>query len=194
MHIDYHNMAAHDSKLKFAVRYILNNIRTWVYFHLRWPWVKYHGFVRVMKGTSFAHFDIEIGNNVQFGDFCNVSTPVHFGNNILMAGRVCFVGARDHQFDKPNTLIWNSNRGDNGITIVEDDVWIGHRATIVGPVTISKGAIIAAGAVVIKDVPPCEVWGGVPAKKIKDRFENMTDKQKHLEFLRKLSGGGKFLD
>lgn len=189
MKIDYHNMASEDKRWKFAIRYRLNILRTWLYFHFRWPWVKYRGFVRVMKGTSFAHFDIQIGNNVQFGDYCNVATSVHFKNNILMAGRVCFIGRHDHQYDKPGCLIWNSQRGNNGVTVVDDDVWIGHGATIVGPVIISKGAIIAAGAVVTKDVPPCEIWGGVPARKIKDRFLNSMDKNKHIEFLDSKRGG-----
>ena len=63
--INYHNMANGDTKLKFAVRLYLNRLRTWWYFHVRWPWVKYKGFVRVMKGTSFAHFPIVLGDNVQ---------------------------------------------------------------------------------------------------------------------------------
>ena len=102
-----------------------------------------------------------------------------------MAGRVCFVGKHDHTFNIPGQLIWNGCRGDNGTTIVEDDVWIGHRATIVGPVKIGAGSIVAAGSLVTKDIPSCEIWGGVPAKKISDRFKNDEDKQKHLLVLKK---------
>ena len=56
-----------------------------------------------------------------------------------------------------------------GSIVVEDEVWIGGRATILSGVTIGKGAIIAAGAVVTKDVPPYAIAGGVPAKIIKYR-------------------------
>lgn len=59
-------------------------------------------------------------------------------------------------------------------------------ATIVGGVTIGKGAIIAAGAVVTQNVPPCEIWGGVPAKKIRDRFNNNTEKDKHIAYLEQI--------
>lgn len=182
--INYNNMANGDTKLRFAIRYFLNKLRTWWSFHVKWPWVHYHGFVRIMKGTSFGHFPVILGNNVQFGDYCNISTPTVIGNNVLMAGRVCFVGKYDHTFDVPGQLIWNGKRGDNGTTIVEDDVWIGHRATIVGPVTIGAGSIVAAGSLVIKDIPPCEIWGGVPAKKIADRFTDEEDKLRHLSFLK----------
>ena len=188
MKVQYSNMAAHDSKCKFAIRYLLNNVRTWLYFHIRWPWVKYHGFVRVMKGSHFAHFDIKIGNNVQFGDYCDVATSVHFGNNVLIAGRVCFVGSHDHIYDVPKSYIWDNPRGDNGLIVIEDDVWIGNRVTVVGPVKISRGAIIAAGAVVTRDIPPCEIWGGVPARKIKDRFEFLNDKTNHMRFLEEMGG------
>lgn len=182
--IEYNNMPEGASKLNFVLHYWFNVMRTWWLFHVKYRNVKYKGFVRVMRGTSFAKgFDICMGHNVQFGDYSNVSTNVHFGNYILCAGRVCFVGRNDHTFDVPGQYIWNGNRGDNGVTIVEDDVWIGHRATIVGPVHIGAGAIIAAGSVVTKDVPACEVWGGVPARKIKDRFASGEEKEKHLKFI-----------
>lgn len=62
-----------------------------------------------------------------------------------------------------------------------NDVWIGSRVMVVGGVTIGDGAVIAAGAVVTKDVPPYAVVGGAPAKVIKYRFSE--DIVKFLEEL-----------
>ncbi len=53
--------------------------------------------------------------------------------------------------------------------IIEDNVWFGNRVLVTGNVTISEGAIIAAGSVVVKDVPYCAIVGGNPAKVIKYR-------------------------
>ena len=174
------------NKTAFALRYIFNVLRSWYLFHFKFPWVKYKGFVRVMNHTTFAKgMSIKIGNNVQFGSYCNVATNVVFGNNVLMAGRVCFVGKKDHQYKKVNELIWNSERGDNGLTIVGNDVWLGHNVTVVGGLTIGDGAVVAAGAVVTSDIPPCEIWGGVPAHKINDRFASKEERDKHLEYINK---------
>ena len=57
-----------------------------------------------------------------------------------------------------------------GNITVDDDVWIGFRSTIMSGVHIGQGAVVAAGAVVTKDVPPYAIVGGVPAKIIKYRF------------------------
>lgn len=184
MRIDYNNMPNGASRLNFTVRYILNRLRTWYIFHIRYPWVRYDGFVRVMKGTGFAqNMDIRIGHNVQFGDYCNVASNVHFGNNILMAGRVCFVGKQDHTFSTPGQTIWDGERGDNGTTVIEDDVWIGTATIIMSGITIGMGSIVAAGSVVTKDIPPCEIWGGVPARRIRDRFASEENKERHLLFI-----------
>ena len=59
------------------------------------------------------------------------------------------------------------SRGD---IIVKDDVWIGENALIMSGVTLGQGCIVAAGAVVTKDVPPYAIVGGVPAKVIRYRF------------------------
>ena len=59
-----------------------------------------------------------------------------------------------------------------GDIVVGDDVWFGFRSTIMSGVHIGQGAIIAAGAVVTKDVPPYAIVGGVPAKIIRYRFAN----------------------
>lgn len=171
------------SKFHFILKYMMNIVRTWYKFKVKYPWVKYNGFVRVMPHTSFAKTNITIGNNVQFGEYCNVSSNIKLGNNILIAGRVCFVGRHDHTFDIPGQLIWNGKRGVDGTTIVEDDVWIGHNSTIMAGITIERGSIIAAGSIVNKNVPACEIWGGVPAKKIQNRFQTQAEKETHLRYL-----------
>lgn len=177
----------YSNKHIFAIRYIACMIRTWLQFHIKWPWVKYKGFVRVMPGTGFAKFDIRLGDRVQFGKNCKIVTNLHVGNSVLMATGVCFVGRHDHTIDMPCQYIWDGARGDNGVTIVEDDVWIGHGVIVVGPVRIGRGSIIAAGAVLTSDVGECEIWGGVPARKIKDRFST-DDKIKHLKYLTEKEG------
>ena len=57
-----------------------------------------------------------------------------------------------------------------GSIILQNDVWIGHGATIMSGVTLHNGCVVAAGAVVTKDVPPYTIVGGVPAKEIRKRF------------------------
>lgn len=183
MVVAFHNMPRNESDVGFAIRYVLNKIRSWCLFHLIYPWVKYSGFVRVMPFTEFVKRDITLGNNVQFGRYCNVAADIEIGNDVLCAGRVSFVEGNDHRYDIPCRTMWDSPRGDSKKIIVEDDVWIGDGATIMGGVRIGKGAIVAAGAVVTKDVPPCEIWGGIPARKIKERFANTEDKEKHIAFL-----------
>lgn len=64
-----------------------------------------------------------------------------------------------------------------GDIIVGDDVWVGYGATILSGVHIGQGAVIAAGAVVNKDVPPYAIVGGIPAKVIKYRFSESVCKK-----------------
>jgi chloramphenicol O-acetyltransferase type B len=184
--INYTNMPVGSSKLKFTVRYLLNILRTYYLLNIRYPWVTYKGFVRIMPGVDFAKFNINIGNNVQFGRNCSVSSDVTFGNYILVAGNVNFVGRNDHTFNFPGKTIWDSPRGERQTTFVSNDVWIGNNSTILAGVRLGNGCIIGANSLVTKDVPDCEIWAGNPAKKIKDRFDDPADKTNHIVFLDKL--------
>lgn len=65
--------------------------------------------------------------------------------------------------------------------IIGNDVWIGDRVTILGGIKIADGAVIAAGSVVTHDIPPYNIVGGVPARKIKERFSK-TQIEKLCEF------------
>ncbi len=69
---------------------------------------------------------------------------------------------------------------------IGNDVWIGYRAMIMDGITIEDGAVIAAGAVVTKNVPAYEIWGGVPAKPIGKRFSNIAERETICEKLLEL--------
>ncbi len=116
------------------------------------------------------HARIIMGNDVQFGPRCTVQCDITFGNKILVGRQVAFVGRDDHRIDVVGKAIWDSGRGDTYWTVVEDDVWIGHGATIIAGVTVGRGSVIAAGAIVTRDVPRYAIVAGVPARVIKMRF------------------------
>lgn len=168
-------------KASFAVYYMMNRLRTWFDFHIRWPWVKYKGFVRVRHHTRFEKgMKVELGDRVQFGAYNEIACDLLIGNQVLLGSRVAFVGRNDHTFHTPGISIWKGPRGICEAVVVEDDVWIGTGSVILSGVTIGKGAVVAAGSVVTCDIPSCEVWGGNPARKIADRFENEEQKVYHL--------------
>jgi virginiamycin A acetyltransferase len=91
---------------------------------------------------------------------------------------VTFMLGHDHELHHISTYPFRArivNPGSfeaisKGNITVDDDVWIGFRTTIMSGVHIGQGAVVAAGAVVTKDVPPYAIVGGVPARVIKYRF------------------------
>lgn len=186
MRIDYSNMPINASKTRFRISYILNIIRSWLYFHLKYRNVKYNGFVRVMKGTRFnPAYKFVLGNNVQFGYNCLFDAPAIISDNVLFAGNVTILGKNDHTFTTPCKTIWHGDRGKSSPVLIENDVWIGYGSIIMSGITIGAGAVVAAGSIVTKDVPPCAVVGGNPAKIIKYRFKSEEDINRHCEWLRK---------
>jgi acetyltransferase-like isoleucine patch superfamily enzyme len=173
------------SKFTVEIRNIVNKFRTCFIRRIQYPWIVINGFVRIPFGTSIwsPHKDVTFGHCVQLGLNCSISCDIEFGNYILVAPNVSFIGKDDHTYDLPQNLIWNNPRGDSFKTIIGNDVWIGQGAIILAGVKIGNGAIIAAGSVVIKDVGDCEVVGGNPAKFIKYRFMNLDDVKTHTDFL-----------
>jgi acetyltransferase-like isoleucine patch superfamily enzyme len=106
----------------------------------------------------------QIGDNSNLGDYCYVGAGggVTIGNNVLIGQRVSF-HSENHNFERTDQLIKAQGTSQEGI-VVEDDCWIGSGVIVLDGVTIHRGAVIAAGSVVNKDVPPYTVVGGVPAK------------------------------
>ena len=77
----------------------------------------------------------------------------------------------DWDLEKSDVATAWDNKGD---IVISNDVWIGYEAVIMAGVHIGNGAIIAARAVVTKDVPPYTIVGGVPARPIRKRFDEET--------------------
>ena len=124
------------------------------------------------------------GKYSSIGRDCHIGAALELGSYAQLASCVAVVGA-DHRFDRPGVPICFSGREEGRKTVVEADAWIGHGVIIVAGVRIGCGAIVAAGAVVTKDVPPYEIHGGVPAKRIRDRFSNPADRAKHDAMLQR---------
>jgi acetyltransferase-like isoleucine patch superfamily enzyme len=87
---------------------------------------------------------------------------VKIGNNVLI-GQTVNMHSENHVFKDPSVLIREQGATYQGITI-EDDVWIGSKATILDGVVIGRGAVVGAGAVVTNSIPPYSIAVGIPAK------------------------------
>lgn len=127
--------------------------------------------VRLRVGGQWKKASIDIGAETFLGHSTQINIGDHFriGEKCLIAPMCLFSDAR-HHFDDEHLPIKEQPTSYNRIEI-EDNVWIGSGAIILGGVTIHTGAVIAAGAVVNKSVPAFEIWGGVPARKISSRIK-----------------------
>lgn len=111
--------------------------------------------------------------NTKMGRFCSVGAGVKIGLGIhpstdFVSTHPLFYSLRKQS---GNTFVTKQKFQEEKEIIVGNDVWIGANAIIIDGIKIGDGAIIAAGAVVTKDVSPYEIVGGVPAKLIRKRFD-----------------------
>jgi acetyltransferase-like isoleucine patch superfamily enzyme len=109
--------------------------------------------------------DVIIGNNTFVGMSNVVIGPVHIGNNIIMAQNIVVSGL-NHVYEDINLPIVKQNVTTAPITI-GDDSWIAANVVITAGVSIGKHCVIAAGAVVTKNIPDYSVAVGNPARVIK---------------------------
>jgi acetyltransferase-like isoleucine patch superfamily enzyme len=115
--------------------------------------------------------------DIVMGQFCYLNpgcvlysgNGIKMGNYVLLAPGVKVVPA-NHAFESREIPIRHQGfMKSKGGVVIEDDVWVGANAVLLDGTQIGRGAIIAAGAVVSGCVPAYEIWGGVPAKKIRKR-------------------------
>ena len=125
------------------------------------------------------------------GPGCLIGPKVELGPYVMIGPRVSIVGG-DHVYDKPGTPIIFSGRPTLEPTVIEADAWIGCGAILLAGVRIGRGTVVAAGAVVTKDLPPYEIHGGVPARKIGDRFADDSARDAHDQMLNEPTRAGDF--
>ncbi len=141
---------------------ILSNFKKYIYIFFG---ISIEGNFFAYKGFRFINpRNISIGKNCSFGHYNKIwaFSPVQIGDFVQTALNVTIVSGGHNPF--------NFEPLKDQQVIIEGENWIGANVTIIGGVTIGRGSIIAAGAVVTKDVEPYSIYGGVPATKIKDRI------------------------
>lgn len=109
--------------------------------------------------------DVVIGDHTRIGIHCTVIGPVTIGSHVNLAQGITAT-ALNHNFEDTGKRIDQQGVSTNPV-VISDDVWIGANAVVLPGVTIGKHCVVAAGAVVTKDVPDFTVVGGVPAKILK---------------------------
>jgi acetyltransferase-like isoleucine patch superfamily enzyme len=133
------------------------------------PYRKFHlgrnSVVESFACINNAMGDVIIGDHTRIGLHNTIIGPVTIGNHVNLAQNIT-VTALNHNFSDSQKRIDEQGVSTTPV-VIEDDVWIGANAVILPGVTIGTHSVVAAGAVVTKDVPAGSLVGGVPAKTIK---------------------------
>lgn len=123
--------------------------------------------INIETGAIFNP-NVTIGDNSTIGVNCEVIGKATIGKNVLMGPEVVLY-AQNHKFKDKNMLICDQGYDKEKGVVIEDDVWIGRRVIILPGVTIKKGTVIGAGAIVTKTFPEYSIIAGNPAKVIGNR-------------------------
>lgn len=170
---------------------IIKKLRDWWYKNVVWH--RYNIGKRFHCGRGvflWARDEITIGDDFYIGKYSIIETNCRIGNGVILANHVGIVGRYDHNYQQVGTAVRLAScirdkdydwKGRGEMTVIGDDVWIGFGAIVMSGVNIADGTIIAAGSVVTHNTEPYSIYAGVPARKIRDRFDNKEDLQKHIQ-------------
>lgn len=175
--LDWLIMNQRDARPRWYIRLIapLYQHRAWsskIYWSVRMDTPPYRRFWLGRKSVIESYCcinnavgDVTIGDHTRVGIHCTVIGPVCIGNNVNLAQGIT-VTALNHNFADSSRKIDEQGISTKPV-VIGDDVWIGANAVILPGVTIGRHVVVAAGAVVTKDVPDYSLVAGVPAKEIK---------------------------
>jgi acetyltransferase-like isoleucine patch superfamily enzyme len=128
-------------------------------------WLGDYSVVESFACINNAVGDVIIGNHTRIGLHNTIIGPVTIGSHVNLAQGIT-ITALNHNFDDSEKRIDQQGISTKEV-VLEDDIWVGANAVILPGVTIGKHAVVAAGAIVTKDVPPHSLVAGVPAKVIR---------------------------
>lgn len=123
--------------------------------------------IRCVGGSG----DVVIGDNSFINPYCVLysGNGIRIGRDVLVAPGVALVPANHASARRDVPIRLQGFAPSKGGIVIDDDVWIGANSVILDGARIGRGAIIAAGSVVFGEVPAYELWGGNPARRIKER-------------------------
>lgn len=150
---------------------------------------KVHPTSYLAAGSSLDR-SLEMGPFGYIGPGAEIPAGVTMGKYVMIGPGLLITG-NDHVWNIPGTAVIFSGRPPPENTHIGDDAWIGARVTLIRGVQVGRGAIIAAGAIVTRDVPPYAIVAGVPAKPIKQRFSE-EQIAVHDRYLQKPAHGGDY--
>ena len=148
---------------------LLKQIRAWVLLRCRYRGARVGKSFHVGKAVSIGPGFVA-GDFVYIGPHSQLPPRVHIGHYSSLSAYVAIVGS-DHHYDKPGVPVVFSGRPPSSVTTIGLDVLIGHGAILLRGISIGNGAVVGAGAIVTKDVPPYAIVVGVPAKVLRYRFD-----------------------
>ena len=133
------------------------------------------------RDSEISFEQISVGDNVFIGRRAYFSGPCRIGSNVMFGPEVQLM-AGYHRFDLVGSRIMDSGGDERKTIVIEDDVWIGARSTVMKGITIGEGAVVATGSMVLRDVAPYTVATGNPATVRRPRFSD-EDLRRHLVML-----------
>lgn len=163
-----------------------------ILFRKKWHKANTHN--RTYACNIFDDSTVRVRNGTYGGILVFNDVPTRnliIGNDCSITENVTFLLGHDHRVDCLSTFpckaeVLHEQKLEaisKGNIVIDDDVWIGYGATIMSGVHIGQGAVVAAGAVVTKNVPPYAIVGGIPAKLIKYRFSsNMIEELLKIDY------------
>ena len=177
-------------------------------------WRQSRKFAKVGKGCRFVGKDIDVDGHVELGDYCRLRDriilrtrkegKIILGERVILSWNViiesgALVQMGHHSGCAENVVIRDGTHLIYGTkdlikytphivkpVIIGENVWIGSGAYINYGVTIGDGAVVGVKSLVLNDIPPYEVWGGIPARRIAHRTddvkpEKLAEAQEHIE-------------
>lgn len=167
-----------------AIRKCLRSLRNSILLRTRYRTVCAGQNVYIGAGTRMRPHAVTIGDNVSIGQCCRFEArQIRIGNNVMIASNVGIVDRNAHDVRTVGQPFCATSPAVGLPTIIEDDVWIGFAAIILSGVTIDEGAIVAAGSVVVEDVPRYTIVASPKATVIGQRFDAEAA-QLHRQLLR----------